>query len=314
MFTVIANLINAALGRPSVAKAVLCSLGLHVSAAAATFSWWCAPVDQMTLAGKRNVVQLDAAFAAEKSGPLEETEVSIKRFAMPPKPRKDAVEPLLATLVHPRATPTPVESELAPAELPEDHWEVVDPEVSRHEIDDSVDDPTETPPRELPRRQAEVLMPDTSVAAEQVAGVDDKTPPDLSGNRPPTYPARAIAQRLEGALLLRLHIAATGDITRVEIVTSSGHDIFDRAAVEAVSNWRGRNAPSHHRVLARTFSTLKHPWHRRFDGFLILVFAWRKNDETNCLHHDDAHIACGLRYHCIRATSGGLTARRSWPA
>jgi len=196
----------------------------------------------MTLAGARNVVQVEAAFSAETSERLEEMEVENERFAVPPKPREDAIEPLLVSLTQPSALLAPVESERSRVKFPEDQWDLVDPEVSRHETDDPIEDPTEIPPRDLPRREAEIFMPETSVAAEQVAGVDDKTPPDFSDNRPPAYPAKAIARSIEGTVLLRLHIAATGRVQRVEIVTSSGHDVLDRAAVETVSTWRGRPA------------------------------------------------------------------------
>lgn len=242
MFTVIANLINAALGRPSVAKAVLCSLGLHVSVVAATFSWWSVPVDQMTLAGKRNVVQLETAFAAERAEHAEEMEVSVERFMAPPRPREDGVEPLPVNITQAISPLNPVEPESSPVNLPEDQHNLVDPQFSRREVDDLIEKPAEIPPRDLPRREPEILMPETSVAAEQVAGLDDKTPPDFQGNDPPAYPATAIARSLEGTVLLRLHIAATGHVTRVDIVTSSGHDVLDRAAVEAVSTWRGRPA------------------------------------------------------------------------
>jgi protein TonB len=52
----------------------------------------------------------------------------------------------------------------------------------------------------------------------------------------------AIQHRLEGVLLLRLHVAATGQVQRVEILKSSGYAVLDRAAIEAVSTWRGRPA------------------------------------------------------------------------
>jgi protein TonB len=101
-----------------------------------------------------------------------------------------------------------------------------------------------------PRLRREIAATPPSAAAQSVAGLDDRVPPDLSGNRPPAYPPVALAQHLEGTVLLRLHIAATGRVQRVQVVKSSGHGVLDRAAVEAVSTWRGRPAQRAGRPLA----------------------------------------------------------------
>ena len=38
--------------------------------------------------------------------------------------------------------------------------------------------------------------------------------------------------------MLRLHIAANGSVTNVEVVSSSGHHILDVEAIRSVRNWR----------------------------------------------------------------------------
>ena len=94
-----------------------------------------------------------------------------------------------------------------------------------------------TPPAPEP-----VAASQAAVAAEQTAGLDDKTPPDFSQNLPPAYPRQAIQDQLEGTVLLRLHVTDTGQIERVEVIESSGHAVLDQAAVEAVRQWQGQPA------------------------------------------------------------------------
>lgn len=54
----------------------------------------------------------------------------------------------------------------------------------------------------------------------------------------PDYPISARRKALEGETLLRVLIDVSGRAGRIEIVRSSGHRILDRAAVNAVRNWR----------------------------------------------------------------------------
>ncbi len=236
------KLIRIALGRPSVAKAVLWSLGLHVAAAAATSHSWTQPAHELTLTGMRNVVQIEAAFSAERSECIKEPDFLTAQSATPPKPREDAIEPVLVSLTKPQLRLPPVEPERNRIETPKNSRSQVAQDVIRRETVDPRLDQTAPPAPHLPRRDAKQPVLLTSVRAEQVAGVDDRTPPDFQGNRPPKYPAMAVSHGMEGTVLLRLHIAATGHVRRVEIVTSSGHEILDCAAVEAVSKWRGRPA------------------------------------------------------------------------
>jgi protein TonB len=70
-------------------------------------------------------------------------------------------------------------------------------------------------------------------------GLEASVRPDLSNNAFPEYPSVAVAQRLEGTVLLRLRIDATGKVQRVEIASSSGHRLLDDAAVKAVRTWKG---------------------------------------------------------------------------
>ena len=65
--------------------------------------------------------------------------------------------------------------------------------------------------------------------------------PELIESAAPIYPAEAAAAGLEGDVLLRITIDATGAITAVTVVTAAGHG-FDEAAVDAVRQYRFRPA------------------------------------------------------------------------
>lgn len=65
-----------------------------------------------------------------------------------------------------------------------------------------------------------------------------KKQPVLLRSINPEYPSEARANHLEGDVLLRITISVEGKVSNVEVAESSGHDILDEAAVNAVSKWR----------------------------------------------------------------------------
>ena len=240
-----------ALGRPTITNALLWSLGVHLSVAAASSYPWARLVDRVTLAGTRNVVQVEVSIAAEAPRPADEVAVPMEVEPPPPVAEQQVVarppDESLAQVDQVPLDPVPQETPLSErtVAVPAPGSPVASPDsthVVRREPIDTPPDSSKTPPLHLPRRELAFDRPQISVAAVQIAGVDDTLPPELLDNTPPTYPAAAIARGLEGTVLLRLYIATTGMVERVEVVTSSGHGILDAAAVEAVSRWRARPA------------------------------------------------------------------------
>ncbi len=57
-------------------------------------------------------------------------------------------------------------------------------------------------------------------------------------NPKPEYPAIARSREWEGKVLLRVQVSAEGLTESVKIDKSSGHDILDDCAIEAVKKWR----------------------------------------------------------------------------
>jgi protein TonB len=84
--------------------------------------------------------------------------------------------------------------------------------------------------------------------AAPVASVASAASPSIEGavpygtNLPPRYPAEASAAGWRGSVSLRLVVAADGIVRRVEVLRGSGHEVLDRAAVDAAARWRFRPA------------------------------------------------------------------------
>jgi TonB family protein len=56
-------------------------------------------------------------------------------------------------------------------------------------------------------------------------------------NLPPIYPPEAYDRRQQGSVTLRIHVAADGHVTAVDLAESSGYPLLDNAARTAVFVW-----------------------------------------------------------------------------
>jgi len=65
-----------------------------------------------------------------------------------------------------------------------------------------------------------------------------------SSNPRPTYPLAARYDGIEGRVMLRVRVDADGLVSGIDIATTSGHPILDRAALETVRRWRFEPARS----------------------------------------------------------------------
>lgn len=57
-------------------------------------------------------------------------------------------------------------------------------------------------------------------------------------NPPPAYPLAARRRGSEGKVMIRAEVQADGSCSRVELKKTSGYDLLDQAALEAVKKWR----------------------------------------------------------------------------
>jgi protein TonB len=55
---------------------------------------------------------------------------------------------------------------------------------------------------------------------------------------PPTYPPRALRERIEGGVTIEFTISVEGRVTDAVVVESSPPGVFDEAALQAISKWR----------------------------------------------------------------------------
>ncbi|MBF0436422.1 MAG: energy transducer TonB [Magnetococcales bacterium] len=134
-------------------------------------------------------------------------------------------------------------------------------------------------PRKAPRRkEAHDSLPDKETVTEAVvdppeatyftppaaavvthevvreAGLDRQPEVDVAyaSNPQPLYPVQARRMGQEGTVILSVEVTAEGSVARVSIRTSSGHESLDRAAAEAVAQWRFTPALRHGRKVAAT--------------------------------------------------------------
>lgn len=203
--------------------------------------------------GETVVIQAQMSVVAATQ-PLEvrEVEVSIEPLPLEPPPPvavdhspiRDTLEPVPAVIpvvrvgeYEPTETPPPDKSPESPAKV-----EVTGPTPPREVAKQETPQPQVT--KNLPDRQVADIVRDTpnkisvaaAVAAEAGAQVDEM-PRKLSHNREPNYPLDALRAGLEGKVVLRVMISATGRATRISVETSSGLTSFDESAALAVRDW-----------------------------------------------------------------------------
>jgi protein TonB len=81
---------------------------------------------------------------------------------------------------------------------------------------------------------------DTPVEPEPAAPSVVSAAPRYEENSPPAYPAIARRRGYEGVVILSVEVYADGTPGAVTVKVSSGHDILDRAAADAVRRWQFR--------------------------------------------------------------------------
>ncbi len=56
--------------------------------------------------------------------------------------------------------------------------------------------------------------------------------------QPAKYPKEAIQQRIEGETLLKVQVLSSGTPGQISVYRSSGSELLDQAAIDAISNWQ----------------------------------------------------------------------------
>ncbi len=104
--------------------------------------------------------------------------------------------------------------------------------------------PNEAPPRvelsqrrELDGDKVEAMV-SVGALSRASSGVDSRLTPRVLINPAPEYPSDALVRRLSGVVLLRVVVDASGTVTDVRVVRSSGVPSLDQSALDAVRRWQ----------------------------------------------------------------------------
>lgn len=161
-----------------------------------------------------------------------------KSEIVPPKPLPVVQVSLLAP-------PAPPEPRVVPLQPPPPKVERQPKPVVEKAISAPTPVPVMQPVAEQAAQQAPVAVAPPappSPAPLQPAAEPVIEPPRYHAaylsNPPPAYPLAARRRGVEGTVLVRAEISAGGECQRAELKKTSGHEMLDQAALEAVKKWR----------------------------------------------------------------------------
>lgn len=97
--------------------------------------------------------------------------------------------------------------------------------------------PAPTPPDASPKTVAPQPPPPQPVVSEARRGAEAEVLPGYLRNPPPLYPRWAREQGWEGTVLLEVEVLESGRCGQVNVLSPSGHEVLDQAAIEAVRRW-----------------------------------------------------------------------------
>lgn len=96
------------------------------------------------------------------------------------------------------------------------------------------DNAVEPTPRRAPARPPAP----TVVAITAIPTSARTTTATLLENPLPKYPAEALRRSIHGRVMLRVTVSVDGAVSDLEVAQTSGHHMFDAAALKAVQRWR----------------------------------------------------------------------------
>ena len=99
-------------------------------------------------------------------------------------------------------------------------------------------EPDRPQPPTLPDPVVETQARAGSAAAAAPSQPTRAAAPLYALNPPPVYPDLARRNGWSGEVLVRVAVAASGEVTSTGLETTSGHQVLDRAALDAVRRWR----------------------------------------------------------------------------
>ncbi|WP_146577677.1 energy transducer TonB [Neorhodopirellula pilleata] len=239
----------------SILRSTTFSIGLHLTVLATIAIVPLSSLERFSTRGTRQITAIELTLTCPTpaaSVSVVTIEVSSQQFESQPTARRFVEQEKLhreETASPPLGLPEIIADAVSPTEpleilrmqTPPDQPKVVEKQFARPRRPVTV---SMIPPMN-------VISPMNMRPLESLAGLSE-THVEFTSNPPPKYPANAAVNRIEGNVLLKLFVNARGIVERVEIVRSSGHDILDDAARNAVSRWRGKPATRQGRPVAST--------------------------------------------------------------
>lgn len=213
-----------ALSRP----AILASIVTHgVLFVAAAFVYRHAAAETRKLPAMA-VETRDEAREVPEEDPIEEVEDPVEPEIEPEKmqevPELEEPEPRFEDTAFVVPIPDP---EQAPEPLPQREPWLADLSRPKNE---------KTEPRKTPTEPPEKKTKPSTAAAQAVSAIPGKNPP-------PDYPRIALRRRLQGWVLVHVHVDAQGGVVHCSVKKSSGHKLLDKAALNAVRAWKFAGGP-----------------------------------------------------------------------
>lgn len=125
-------------------------------------------------------------------------------------------------------------------------------QIRKRELPKKEKPPEPPPPPDLKMSQTDapdadamaIAAPDLSAGPDLGSGLNMGAPSDSDSvplvRVPPQYPIRAAERGIEGWVVLRFTITATGSVVSPIVMDSQPKRIFDRAAIRALKKWKYR--------------------------------------------------------------------------
>ena len=101
----------------------------------------------------------------------------------------------------------------------------------------------EIPKQAVEQQEVAALEPKSGVTKNSKVNTDSVvTKPifsaDYLDNPAPKYPESAKRRKQQGSVMLKVEVSSAGKAAQVSVESSSGSDILDQSAIEAVSRWK----------------------------------------------------------------------------
>ena len=177
----------------------------------------------------------------ELLGPIDaqiiESPEPVRRVALPkqptPKPMPRSTSPQLPALVRQPVTQSPIQAHAIERPI------VETPALSTHVV--SLPETSLSAGSKITTDTSQPVLESNTKISPQTSTVS-VTPPQFGAaylnNPKPAYPTLAKRMGMEGTVMLKVLVSREGTAEKVEVAHSSGYENLDKAATEAVKNWR----------------------------------------------------------------------------